>query len=643
MMLFIRQGYLRPFVATIILCVVLLFYANPILMGDVVNQQKDQGDNHAKLVFVVGGGNTDDASSKNASPLEKGNTTAVVVPVVVDDQETSNDDKGDDEEEAMTISHQRHSWYTELWDNALLSNKNKIQTKEKASFFNVTLMTQYHNVLSKMNVSELFETFPHPIGADVIQIYNTTTYNELIHTFMTEPKRITICANGGSITSGGGHIKIEHRYYSKLVEYLKEVHVNANEAQINMINRGHGHRHSLHSAIFAPSFIPPETDLILWEFSINDNGYGIVTESSVEQERSILMAWLSEIERLRSHSPPPKVILIYLWKRPFNLNDKGKIETPVYDAHENLGKEFDFVVGHINVASYIDGLQLRSLRKMKQLFLADMLHPNETGHLIISFLLLNLLKGISSSTPNMDLLLLDNQEQDYQHDGKSSILDKHHHTEQYMWYCGAENEDKRFVRSQIMQYNSEDNSFRGWRSPLGVSTMEEPQNDIKPGSRQLIFDEISSTSKITLGKQDPLRIDRQKGIALSCCRGDNASISRYTTVSVPEGSKPMKNVQSLFLGFAPTITDVEDLKVYIGSVEQNRNADGRLIRVLNEEWPCFWSWKDIYTPIWFAFSEEQAKISKIHICVENDHCSVEEKEDEQSNQSQTYLISVAVY
>lgn len=640
-MLFIRQGNLRPFVATIlILCIVLLFYANPILMGG-VNQQKEQRDNDAKLVV---GGNTDDATSKYVSLPEKGNTV-VVVPVVVDDQETSNDDKGDDtEEESMTISHQWDSWYTELWDNALLSSKNKIQTIENASFFNGSLMTQYHNVLSKMNVSELFETFPNPIGADVIQIYNTTTYNELVHTFMTEPKRITICANGGSVTSGGGHIKKEHRYYSKLVEYLKEVGVNANGAQIQMINRGHGHRHSLHSAIFAPSFIPPETDLILWEFSVNDSGYGIVTESSVEQERSILIAWLSEIERLRSHSPPPKVILIYLWKRPFNLNGQGKIDNPVYDAHENLGKEFDFVVGHINVASYIDGLQLRSLREMKQLFLADVLHPNETGHLIISFLLLNLLKGISSSTPAMDLLLLDNQEQEYHPNGKSSTLDdKHHHPEQYMWYCGTENEDKRFVRSQITQYNSEDNSFRGWRSPLGVSTMEEPQNDIKPGSRQLIFNEISSTSKITLGKQDPLRIDRQKGVALSCCRGDNASISRYTTVSVPEGSKPMKNVQSLFLGFAPTISDVKNLKVYVGSTEQIRNADGRLVRVLNEEWPCFWSWKDIYTPIWYAFSEEQAKISKIHMCVENDHCSVEEKGDEQSNQSQTYLISVAVY
>jgi hypothetical protein len=85
---------------------------------------------------------------------------------------------------------------------------------------------------------------------------------------------------------------------------------------------------------------------------------------------------------------------------------------------------------------------------------------------------------------------------------------------------------------------------------------------------------------------------------------------------------------------------VRNFKLYVDSVEQN--VDGRLIRVLKEEWPCFWSWEDVYTPMWFAFSKEQASISNIHICVESNNC---DKEDDQTQekQSQVLLISIAAY
>lgn len=521
--------------------------------------------------------------------------------------------------------------YTKLWDSALGLNKNINAHNyiKKESFFNKNLMKQYLNVLSKMNVSELFEVFPYPKkGTDVIQIYNIKAYNELIHTFMTEPNRIHICANGGSSTAGGGHVAVEHRYYSKLVQYLREVRVNSNGAKIEILERGHGTRHSLHSAVFAPSFIPSESDLILWEFAINDYGYHIPKQNIVEQERSILLAWLSEIQRLRTDSPPPKVILIYLWKTPFYVNEQGEISDPVYNAHADLAREFDFVVGHVNVASYIEDLELKKPNQMKRLFLADRHHPNEAGHLVISFLLLNLLRGVSSSSSS----------------GEKIGLKKQRHSEQYEWFCGTENEDKRFVRSQIVQYNSEDDSFQGWRSPLGVSTMEEPQNDINPGSRQLVFDDKFSSNSKMMGKQDPLRIDRLGSAALSCCSsGDNTSVvSGYTSVNVPEGGKPMNDVQSLFLGFALGFSDIKNLNVYIGSAEQNANVDGRLIRVLEKEWPCFWSWQDIYSPMWFAFSEQQTNVSNIYLCVESDNCD-EEGKQEQNMQSQAFLISVAVY
>jgi len=57
---------------------------------------------------------------------------------------------------------------------------------------------------------------------------------------------------------------------------------------------GRGTRHSSHFAAFASNFLPPITDLLLWEFAINDYAYGdyMLKESHIEQERSMLIPWL---------------------------------------------------------------------------------------------------------------------------------------------------------------------------------------------------------------------------------------------------------------------------------------------------------------------------------------------------------------
>ena len=70
----------------------------------------------------------------------------------------------------------------------------------------------------------------------------------------------------------------------------------------------------------------------------------------------------------------------------------------------------------------------------------------------------------------------------------------------------------------------------------------------------------------------------------------------------------------------------------------SEGGERRFEQVKDEEWECFWSWKDIYDPMWFAFAEEQPQISSIRICVENDRC--EERED---GKSEAMLVSMAVY
>ena len=483
-------------------------------------------------------------------------------------------------------------------------------------------------------VKELFDTFPPPVSADTIQIYNETAYKELIQIFMTksEQEQINICANGGSVTAGGGTGR-EARYFVKLEQYIRELQLNAAGATINVIDRGHGTRHSLHSAVFAPNVLPHDADLLLWEFAVNDYGYNLPQNENstiVEQERSIFIAWLREVEKLRKPGGggrPPLVIVIYLWKSPFDYNGQHLIDNPIYDAHAQLAREFDFVVGHVNFAAYFDEFGMTDVNDLKRLFLADRHHPNSFGHLGITFLLLNLLRGKESDGRPRTPIVAQNQ--------TKSVVEK------YDCYCGTESSETRFVQSQVI---SKDESS-GWRSPLGTATLESPRNDvIPPRSRQLIFDFAATTTSNNdgaqqiLGKQDPARIDRQGSVSLACCRADASIISDYTTIRILDNAEPMHNVQSLFFGFGKDLLDVETLKVYINSNEANVN--GRLIRVENEYFGCFWSWKDVYDPLWFAFSEIQPEISRINLCVTNKNC---DEGNDGGILSKAMLISIAAY
>jgi hypothetical protein len=512
-----------------------------------------------------------------------------------------------------------------IWENAHLlpmedGNKNNNQKDNEAiltsdsslasTSLNATLTAHGGNLLT-LDAQELFGSFPPPVRTDTIQIYNKEAYHELIKIVTSKKSNINICANGGSSTAGGGKVPKLHRYYTKFAKYIQQLNLNAAGGKVNIIERGHGTRHSLHSAVFASNFLPPNTDLLLWEFAINDYAYGdyMLEESHIEQERSLLIAWLREVEQMRPR--PPKVILIYLWKTPFELNEEEKINNPVYDAHAQLAKEFDFVVGHVNLATYFDEPNMPRLEDLQRLFLSDPHHPSSAGHLAVTFLLLNLLRGKGEWSSS-----------------KSIVQPKLGKVEKYKWFCGTETEEKRFLQSRIVEGGD---ASSGWRSPLGTVTLEEPQNKVVSGSRQLVFDPESSDGMKILGKQDPLRKDRQGSVSLACCTGN--SNSNFTTVGVPGNTEPMQNVQAMFLGFGRGMSDITDLKVYIES--DSKDVNGKLIRDLHD-WPCFWAWRDIYDSLWFAFSEEQPKISSIQICVENEQC-------EDNGQSDAMLISMAVY
>jgi hypothetical protein len=496
---------------------------------------------------------------------------------------------------------------TKTW-NAIWENVHTANPKNK------TLAALDDN-FQPLDVNEVFDIFPAPNRSDSIQIYDRKAYHDLIQMFITKRDGIKICASGGSSTAGGGHIQLIDRYFGNFGHYVRKLQINAS-GPITLIDRGHGTRSSLHTAVFAPNFLPHETDLLFWEFAINDYGYNLPEEFRVQQERSVFIAWLREVEKMSPR--PPKVILIYLWRSPFGLNFKEThlINNPVYESHAQLAKEFDFVVGHVNLASYFDELSdMLGLDDLKRLFLADAHHTNRLGHLAESFLLLNLLRGEGEwSKGKSDEVVTGQPRQNW--------------LEKYDWSCGNETEDKKFLQSRIVESDDTDS---GWRSPLGTMTLEKPRNEIVvSGSKQLVvrsnFENITS-----LGKQDPARADRQGSISLACCM-DNSN-SKYTVVTIPENTDPMQNARAIFFGLGREKSKISNLKVYID--EENDAAGGKLIKVPHH-WPCFWTFRDMYDTAWFAFNEKQTEISAVRLCVENYRCKV-------SGMSDVMMISMAVY
>eukprot|EP00979_Chaetoceros_neogracilis_P008867 scaffold1987_cov236-Chaetoceros_neogracile.AAC.7 len=308
----------------------------------------------------------------------------------------------------------------------------------------------------------------------------------------------------------------------------------------------------MHSAICILNFIPLQTDSRLWEVVINDYQYSssphIPEEASRKaQTQSMILSWLQEVERMHMNSntntntPPPKVILVYLWKFLFKLNAQTmNINNSVYDYHTDIAKQFDFVVGHVNLASFMDhelndGM-LDDFDNAKRMFLTDAHHPNKVGHLAVTYLLMTLLHGLcewvtaarnnesdddndnDNDTDNDDIPLVpvgDDDTDEVESKRLHRTDDDSADDKKFLWSLAVQ---KHLISSRDTICSNDDNnstasapasalySYRGLRSPLGSMTydMEQPQNrDRTAGPRQMMVD-IQGRETVILGKKNPL-------------------------------------------------------------------------------------------------------------------------------------------
>jgi hypothetical protein len=463
-------------------------------------------------------------------------------------------------------------------------------------------------------LNQLFKIFPQPTDSKTAAIYNETSYRELIGSFLRsnkDGKNFTIVANGGSSTAGGGGVHLENRYYTKLSHYMNvllngSTNSSAQQQTIQSVNRGHGTRNSLHSANWMANFIPQNTDLLVWEFATNDYAYKLEDRNPVSNEKTAFVTWLHAVSQIKPH--PPKVLLVYLWKAPFGwAGNKTEIENRVFLSHGSVAREFDFVVGHVNVASYVDELKVPDCDRYRRcIFLSDRHHPSSFGHLTTTFLLLHLLRGAGQLYTNTTVATK----------SLHPLQQSEQHTK-YEWHCGNETEEKRILQRVLT------NSLTGWPSPRGSWTLEIPLNEKIHSPRQLVPERPLGNSDI-IGSQDPIRQDRVGSTRVNYCTGD----PKNNTVSLAAPLEPMKNVEAILFAFGnlPKSTSISELKVYVSSANTSSTSSaGKLVSARTRDtsdediWPCHWSlqWGPDLESYWFIFSEVQDSISFISFCIAN--------------------------
>jgi hypothetical protein len=260
---------------------------------------------------------------------------------------------------------------------------------------------------------------------------------------------------------------------------------------------------------------------------------------------------------------PPLVVLAYLWNTPFTLNN-GTVPS-LFHYHQRVAAEYDFVVGHVNLASYIEELSYGG-QLSKKFFLADQHHPSRMGHAVLAHLLLDLVV-----------------------DEKRQVTGLRNTTQKtpFQWACGTESAEKRLIQKRV-----EGNP------PLASYTLEYPRNEkVYPG--MLIFDE-GVFDTITLGKEDPKRKDRQLALAVPCCR-DN----RTFDFVVPHNKTIA--MQAIQLG-EPKNKINGKLRVFLDSQDVSTTPIG------TARWDCLWNFKDIYQNLTWISLENERNVSRIRFC-----------------------------
>jgi lysophospholipase L1-like esterase len=186
-------------------------------------------------------------------------------------------------------------------------------------------------------------------------------------------EEICVAAIGGSITAGGLQTKEpKNRYIARVADWFTQTFP---KAKVRFVNAGIGGTNSLYGAMRVQrDVLSKKPDLVIVEYAVNDN-------------HPVPMFWgsyegvLRQI--LREPQQPALVPLFFMQRKGENAQE----------TQHMLGRHYD-----LPMVSFRDAWwpEIYSGRAQWEVMYADVVHPNDTGHILASELLIALLNDVNA-------------------------------------------------------------------------------------------------------------------------------------------------------------------------------------------------------------------------------------------------------
>jgi lysophospholipase L1-like esterase len=182
-------------------------------------------------------------------------------------------------------------------------------------------------------------------------------------------EEICVAAIGGSITAGGLQTKDpKNRYVARVAAWFIQAFP---QAKVRFVNAGIGGTNSVYGAMRVQrDVLSKQPDLVIVEYAVNDN-------------HPVPMFWASYEgvlrQILRAPQQPAVVQLFFMQRQGQNAQE----------TQQMLGRHYD-----LPMVSFRDAWwpELYSGRVQWEMMYADVVHPNDTGHILAADLLLALLE-----------------------------------------------------------------------------------------------------------------------------------------------------------------------------------------------------------------------------------------------------------
>jgi lysophospholipase L1-like esterase len=184
-------------------------------------------------------------------------------------------------------------------------------------------------------------------------------------------EEICVAAIGGSITAGGLQTKDpKNRYVARVAAWFSQTFP---QAKVRFVNAGIGGTNSLYGAMRVQrDVLSKQPDLVIVEYAVNDNHPVPMFWASYE-------GLLRQILRAPQH---PAVVQLFFMQR------KGE---NAQESQHMLGRHYD-----LPMVSFRDAWwpEIYAGRVQWETMYADVVHPNDTGHILASELLIALLQRV---------------------------------------------------------------------------------------------------------------------------------------------------------------------------------------------------------------------------------------------------------